>query len=233
MNARLQPGLFALILTSSASFGSLIPLENFESGLGSWTPNAVGNTGHYVHQVTLQPTDDTGTNFASGGTGAASLGKSGGIMLSPVFDLTGGGATESITFNWDHVWHNGTTTRRGDLELSLDGGSNWFRLATMQVGGSRVNKAVLSASVTVTEGTNGAAISGDILPQNAGTAYNGSAFTSTTVFRLTNRASAGADARIFVDNLEVLTTVTVIPEPGSFGLGLLGAVLVAGLRRRA
>ncbi len=231
--------LTATIPQSQAA--TVFALNNFESSLGIWTAGGT-SSGRYVATSTLQPTDDTttnfatgtsGTNFTSGGTGAASVGKSGGTLTSTVADLSGGGASETLTINFDFVLHNGSSTRRSYVEYSNDGGTNWFTLAMMQVGAASVaNKISYSGSVTITEGSSTVTRSGSIASPNLYTgavSYNGSAFTNNSKIRIINQSSAGADARLFIDNLEVLSSAA-IPEPSSALLGVMG--IMAILRRR-
>jgi len=185
-----------------------VPFTNFEEGLDPWTPNSVSSTGLYIHQTQLQPSDDTTTNFATSGTRAASLGKSGGTITSPTLDLSGGGASETLTINLDYVWHNGTTTRRCFVEVSFDGGGTWFGLANIQTGGDVSNKVSYFGTVTITEGVSGANLSGGTFKSsNVPNLYNGTAFTNNTLVRVRNSASAGADARIFIDNIEVASSI--------------------------
>ncbi len=230
--------LVAAVIATNVSRADIvsIPLNNFESGLGSWTPSGNAQTGLYIHTVQLQPTDDTTTNFAAGGSQAASIGKSTGVLTSSVVDLSGGGASESLTIDLGFVWHNGSTTRRAFIDFSPDGGTTWFQMARMQTGsGGVVNKVASTGSVTITEGIAGAVTSGAINNGTlSATLYNGTAFGSNSVIRIRNLASAGADARLFIDNLAATSTIEIagIPEPSSLALLGLGGILFGTGRRR-
>jgi uncharacterized protein (TIGR03382 family) len=207
------------LLASSATAATLINTD-FESGsISPWTVNSVANTGLYQHNVQLQPTGTV--NYATSGDFAVSLAKSGGTMTSTIFDLSAGGLDESITLDLSAVWINATSTRRTFIETSLDGGTNWFWLATLQQDAG-------AGSLTFGEGSSSVTRSGIMRATSASTtAWDGSAFTDQMVIRIRNQASAGADVRIFVDDTVVSTTV---PEPSAALLGGLG--LVALLRRR-
>lgn len=224
--------LFALGSTNAAT---IFALNDFESGLGVWTANSVSSTGLYIHQTQLQPADDTTTNFAAGGSRAASLGKGGGTITSSLVNLSGGGASETLTIDLDFVWHNGTSTRRAYVEFSADNGTSWYTIAMMQIGaaGASTNKVAYSGAVTLTEGTSSVTRTGNLSAPTSFTGmvtYNGTAFGSSSLVRVRNLASAGADARIFIDNLEVTST---IPEPASLALLGLGSLLIgSGLMRR-
>ena len=189
-----------------------IPLNDFETALDPWVPNSVATTGLYIHQTQLQPADDTATNFAAAGSRAASLGKSGGAIVSPALDLSGGGDTESLTVDLDFVWHNGSTTRRAFVEYSNDGGTNWFTVAMMQIGAASAgsNKTAYSGTVTIKEGTSAVTRTGNFaaVTLTGHVAWNSSArFTNNSKVRIRNLASAGADARLFIDNLSVASTI--------------------------
>lgn len=193
---------------------------NFDSGsLGPWTVNSTALTGLYQHNTLLQPANTV--NYATSGDYAVSLNKAGGAMTSGSFDLSGGSGNESITISLSAKWINGSTTRRTFLELSLDGGTNWFWLATLQ-------NTDGAGSLTVSEGSSTVSRAGIMGVNNASfTAWDGSTFTDDVVFRYRNTASAGADVRIFVDDTVITTT---IPEPTTAILGGLGFLML--LRRR-
>lgn len=225
---------FCGMVTTDAA--TVIALNGFETNLNGWTASGA-SSGRYVHQTLLQPADDTTTNFASTDNGAASIGKAGGRLTSTVVDLSGGGSSETITINLNFMWHNGTSTRRAFVDYSNDGGTSWFSLAMMQIGsaGAAANKTSYTGSVTITEGSSSVTRTGNLaasnLASNAGTtAYNGAAFTNNSVFRVINNGSAGADVRLFVDDLEVTTSI-VIPEPSTVLLGGIGALLLFRRRR--
>lgn len=233
----------ALLSLPAAHGATVIPLNDFESGLGVWTA-AGASSGLYIATTTLQIAGDTttnfatgisGTNFTTGGTRAASIGKGGGTLTSSAFDVSGGGAGESITINLDFVLNEGTSTRRSYLEYSNNNGVSWFTIAMIQLGAGQTgfaastNKVSYDGSVTFTEGSSTISRTGSLaLPVSAPNGfYVGAAFSSTSKFRVINNSSAGADARLFVDNVEVLSS---IPEPRAALLGGLG--LLALLRRR-
>lgn len=218
------------IATPLANAAVIIQLNNFESNITPWTATGT-STGQYIATTTLQPAGAPTTNFAPNGSGAVRLGQSGGTITSGTLALAGGGTSESITISFGLLFYNGSTTRRGNVEFSNDNGSTWFRLATLQTGGATSNLTAYSGSVTINEGSTTVSRSGNILSNNGGTAYNGSAFSNTSMIRINNLGSAGGDGfNIFIDDLQVTTTAPV-PEPSAALLGAIGSLLLIRRRR--
>ncbi len=142
-----------MALVGSAQAATIFATETYESGLGIWTANAVGSTGLYEQNVSLQPASTTHNYSSAGGTHGASLGKSGGSITSTITDLSSGGVAESLTVNFDFQLINGSSTRRGQIQYSNDGGASWFGLARIQTGSGISNSTEYSGSVTITEGS--------------------------------------------------------------------------------
>jgi len=215
-------GLSAFTLVAASSNAATLISTGFESGgLSPWTVTTGNNGGLYEFEQQLVPSGFAATNFASAGTFAAGVAKSSGTMTSDTFDLSGGGASESFTFNLAAEWVNATSTRRAWVEFSPNGGTSWFGLATLQ-------QDTGAGTVTVTEGSTSVDRTGIMRPVNiAQPAYDGSEFTSNMIFRVFNGASAGADVRVFIDDTLVTTS---IPEPSAALLGAIG--FLALLRRR-
>jgi hypothetical protein len=193
-----------------------IATAGFESSLSPWVPNAIASTGRYNHLTLLQPADDTTKNFASIGNGAASLGKAGGEIVSPALDLSGGGTTENLTLSVSFVLHNGSSTRRAFIDYSRDGGANWFTIAMMQIGaaGAGSNKTIYSGTVRIAEGSSAVTRTGNLDAVNltGHTPWAGAAFTNNSKLRIRNLMSASVDARVFVDNLSVTSSIAAPPS---------------------
>lgn len=193
-----------------------IALNGFESALSPWVANSIASTGRYIHTTQHQPADDTTKNFSSAGNGAASLGKAGGEIVSPVLDLSTGGTSENLTLSLSFVMHNGSTTRRSFIDYSRDGGATWFTIAMMQLGAvsASANKTIYSGTVKITEGSSSVTRTGNLDAVNlAGhTAWAGAAFTSNSKLRIRNLGSATADVRLFVDNLAVTSSIAAPPS---------------------
>ena len=230
----------SLLLGFPAQAATTLISDDFETSLGGWTA-AAASSGRYVHTTALQPADDlttnfatgtSGTNFTTGGSAAASIGKGGGTLTSAVLDLSSGGSSETITVSFDFVLHNGTSTRRSYVQYSNDNGGSWFTVAMMQLGagGASANKVSYDGSVTFTEGSSTVVRTGAFAAPVSFTGmltYAGAAFTNQSLIRIINLSSAGADARLFVDNIAVVSS---IPEPRAALLGGIGLLLM--LRRR-
>jgi hypothetical protein len=223
-------GLLSASLLTISNAATILPLENFEGGLGAWT-NTAGSAIHYIHLGSDQPSGNATHNFASaGGTGAVDLRKSGGQITSPTLILATLGSPD-LTISLDYQIHNGSTTRRSNWELSLNGGFTWFSMGLTQTGGGIANDtAGYTQSVTIVEGVAGGTIGGT--SPHGSVSYDGSAFTDNALVRFTNVGSAGADYRQFYDNISITSTGgNSIPEPTSTALlGLGGLALI--LRRR-
>jgi hypothetical protein len=195
-----------------------IALAGFETSLSPWIPNSIASTGRYSSAAPklLQPTDDTTTNFAATGNGAASIGKAGGEIVSPALDLSAGGTNENLTLSLSFVLHNGSSTRRSFIDYSRDGGTNWFTIAMMQIGaaGAASNKTIYSGTVRITEGSSTVTRTGNLDAVNlTGHApWAGAAFTNNSKLRIRNLGSASADVRLFVDNLAVTTSIAAPPS---------------------
>ena len=226
---------YALLVSCIAFAGStqaatVLPLEDFESGLGAWTSTG-GSTPHYTHLGADQPGGNTTHNFASGGTGAVDLRKSGGQITSPTLALDTLGSPD-LTISIGYQVHNGSTTRRSNWELSLDGGTSWFNMGLTQTGGGIANDtAGYTQTVTIVEGVSGGTIGGS--GPHGSVSYDGSTFTDTALVRFSNVGSAGADYRQFYDNIVITSTGGAsIPEPTTTALlGLGGLALILRNRR--
>lgn len=201
----------------SANAVTILIDNDFEGSLEDWS--ATGGTSYYTYGVLPDH------NYASGGTGAANLPKSGGgLTLTSGLPLDTQAYT-SITISFDYQWMNGTTTRRLNVEYAADG-STFTVLGRLTSGNSGGNESIASGSVTLLEGTDHSVTGMSI--QNTGFLPS---FTDTAKFRFTDIASAGADVRVYVDNVLITGTPDFIPEPTTFALlGLGGLALV--LRRR-
>lgn len=223
----------AAIFAGGAQAFTIVPTEDFETlnDLGPWS-QAAGSVFYYNFTAGIdQPAGKTG-NFASGGDGAVDLRKSGGTIVSQALSLDSD-ANPDLTIDLDYVYLNGSTTRRTWGEISLDGGSSWMGLFLMQTGSGVTSENSFAASVTITEGVSGVSLGGTSKNYNGGQPlYDGSAFTDNTLIRFRNGGSAGADLRIFLDNIEV-TSTTGVPEPGSLALLGLGGLMMIKRRRRA
>jgi hypothetical protein len=223
------------LIAGSANAATVLAIEDFETpdDFGVWT-NTAGNALYYNFAETDQPSGDLTTNFsAPGGEGAVDLRKSGGTITSPALTLDTYNSPD-LTINLDYTIFNGSSTRRAYWQISVDGGSNWFGLGLTQTGGGVSNLISSGASVTITEGVSGVSLGGTLKSGNASgvSTYDGSAFSDNTLIRFTNGGSAGADLRQFYDNIEVTSTVVVIPEPSSTALlGLGGLALILRKRR--
>ena len=222
-----------LFAAGSAQAFTILPSEDFETSndLGPWTQTA-GSVFYYNFTGAVdQPAGKDGINFASGGTGAVDLRKSGGEITSSVLTLDSDDNPD-LTIDLDYVYLNGSTTRRTWGEISLDGGTSWMGLFLMQTGSGVANETSYGASVTITEGVAGVSLGDTSKTYNGGQPlYDGSAFTDTTLIRFRNGGGAGADLRIFLDNIEVTSTAGV-PEPGSLALMGLGGLMMIKRRRR-
>jgi hypothetical protein len=191
--------------------------STFEGSLGAWTYSGTAGGGLY--------TFSSGTNYASAGNGAADLPKNGGtITLTDALPLDTQSYT-SITVGFNYVWLNGSTTRRLNLDYSADG-TTWTTLVyvTSGNGGAPGNPGTLS--VTLIEGS-------DHTISGAGTIQNTAflpSFTDTAKFRFQDVGSAGADLRVYVDNITITGTPEYVPEPRAALLGGLGMLML--LRRR-
>ncbi len=201
------------IQNESAHAATILVSSTFEGSLGAWTTS----TGAALY------TYSTGTNYASGGTGAANLPKVGGTITLTDALLLNTQAYTSLTITFNFVWLNGASTRNMNVLYASDG-TNFMNLGSINTNNG-ANATVGSSSITMTEGV-GHTVSNM-------TIANGTfdhVFTDTAKFRFTDNASAAADVRVFIDNIVISGSPTYVPEPGSALLGGLG--LLALLRRR-
>ncbi len=209
--------VIALYMTAASSHAATILVSStFEGSLGAWT--ASGGASLY--------TFSSGSNFASTGNGAANLPKSGGtITLTDALPLNTQLYT-SVTIGFNYEWLNGTTTRFLEIQYAADG-STFTTLARLSSGNGGTGGNPGSLSITLLEGT-------DHTISGSGTIQNTSflpSFTDTAKFRFVDNASAGADVRVFVDDILITGSPDfMIPEPSSALLGGLG--LLCLLRRR-
>lgn len=228
------------LLGVSANAATIIATEGFETDLGSWnvgsrgTVSANNDTGLYDFNTDGTPVNspDDATNFATTGDGAFRLENGNATLVSDLFDVSGGGAAESITIGLDLNGYRTQTTRRGNIEYSNDNGNSWFRVATF-TGDTGTFTNAGAGSVTFTEG-GGVSASGSLTTDNlttlpGGTEYSGQAFGSQSLIRFIYDTK-NDDRSLFIDNLSVSTTV---PEPGSLALLAAGGLLIASRRRRA
>lgn len=235
--------------SASAHAATVFATEGFESGLGNWNigdtgtaPSANNDTGLYnfntggtpVNTPTGDDThgnaDATLFNYATTGDGAFRLENGRAILFSDTFDLSVGGAAESMTIDLDLQRYRAQSTRRGFIEYSNDNGSSWFRVAMFTNGTG-------SGSVTITEG-GGITRSGSLFSsgtQDIGTGigvlYSGQAFGSQSSIRFIYNTTSNDNRSQFIDNLEVTTTAPV-PEPSTTALLGLGGLALIFRRRK-
>lgn len=191
--------------------------SDFEGSLGAWT----ASTG-----ASLYTYGGSGNNFASSGDGAANLPKSGGtITLTNALPLASQAYT-SVTISFQYEWLNGTTTRFLEILYAADG-ATFTSLARVSSGNGGTGGTPGSLSITLTENL-------DHTISGSGTILNTSfmpAFLDTAKFRFTDNASAGADVRVYVDNVLITGSPDfIVPEPSTALLGGLGMLCL--LRRR-
>lgn len=189
--------------------------SDFEGSLGAWSTS----TGASLYTYT------TGSNYASTGNGAANLPKASGTitLTNPLLLDTQLYTTVTLSFNYE--WLNGTTTRFLNIDYAADG-SSFTTLVRVSSGNGGTGGTPGSLSITLSEGTDHS-ISGSGAIQN--TAFL-PAFLDTAKFRFMDTASAGADVRVYVDDIVITGSPTFVPEPAAALLGSLG--LLAMLRRR-
>ncbi|MFK7788487.1 MAG: PEP-CTERM sorting domain-containing protein [Phycisphaeraceae bacterium] len=223
------------MISSSAHAFTILPTEGFETlnDLGPWSQTA-GSVFYYNFTGAIdQPSGKAGINFASAGDGAVDLRKSGGTITTTSALTLDTNENPDLTIDLDYVYLNGSTTRRTWGEISLDGGTNWMGLFLMQTGSGVTNENSFNATVTITEGVSGVSLGGTSKTYNGGQPlYDGSTFTDNTLIRFRNGGSAGADLRIFLDNIAI-TSTDGVPEPGSLALLGLGGLMMIKRRRRA
>ncbi len=203
---------------ASANAATTLISSDFEGSLGDWTASA--GTSLYTYGGLPDH------NYASGGTGAANLPKSGGTLtLTDALLLDTQGYT-SITIGFDYQWMNGTSTRRLNIEYAADG-VTFTTLGRLTSGTSGGNEMIASGTITLLEDTDHS-VTGGMQIQNTGFLPS---FTDTAKFRFVDIASAGADVRVYVDNVTITGTPDFVPEPSTTALlGLGGLALI--LRRR-
>jgi hypothetical protein len=233
---------FAMGSIASANAATIFAAEGFETDLGSWNVGSRGtvsgnnDTGLYDFNTggtpVNGPTGQDASNFATTGDGAFRLENGNATLLSDLFDVSGGGAAESITIGLDLKGYRTQTTRRANVEYSNDNGTSWFRVATLTGGTGTLTNAG-SGQVTLTEG-GGVSASGSLSTSNltslpGGTAYSGQAFGSQSLIRFIYDTN-NDNRSLFIDNLIVSTTV--VPEPGSLALLGLGGLMIGYRRRR-
>ena len=200
---------------SCARAATTLVSSTFEGSLGAWTASTGASLYSYA----------SGSNYASTGNGAANLPKAGGtITLTDALPLDTQAYT-SITIGFSYEWLNGTSTRFLDIQYAANG-TTFTTLAriTSSNGGTGGTPGFLS--ITLLEGT-------DHTISGSGTIQNTSflpSFTDTAKFRFVDTASAGADVRVFVDDITITGLPTLVPEPRAALLGGLG--MLALLRRR-
>lgn len=191
--------------------------STFEGSLGAWTYSGTAGGGLY--------TFSSGTNYASIGNGAADLPKGGGtITLTDALPLDTQGYT-SITVGFSYVWLNGSTTRFLNIDYAADG-TNFTTLARVHSGNGGSPGSPGTFSVTLLEGT-------DHTISGSGTILNTSflpSFTDTAKFRFQDVGTAGADLRVYVDNITITGMPEYVPEPRAALLGGIGMLM--RLRRR-
>jgi hypothetical protein len=208
-------GLLGLAFTaSSATAATTLVSSDFEGSLGAWTIS--GGATLYTYS--------TGTNYATTGNGAANLPKSGGtITLTDALLLHTQGYT-SITVGFNFTWLNGTTTRFLNVEYAANG-TTFVNIGKLTSGNGTTGAY---SSITITEGSS---VGAGTNINTSSFAYNGAAFADTAKFRFSDVATAGADVRVFVDNIVISGSPTyVVPEPRAALLGGLGLLML--LRRR-
>jgi hypothetical protein len=224
---------------ASANAATIFATEGFESGLGIWsvgsrgTVSANNDSGLYDYNGGIGVNSpDNATNYATTGEGAFRLENGFATLESSIFDVTAGGAAESITLNFDlSAGFNTQSTRRAKVEYSNDNGTNWFRVADFS------SNATGSGSVTFTEGATfshtgfftSTSLNQDLLGTGVTAIYAGEAFGSQSRVRVIFDKE-NDNRSMFIDDIEVTTTAAV-PEPSSAALlGLAGLALI--LRRR-
>ncbi|MEJ6573257.1 MAG: PEP-CTERM sorting domain-containing protein [Akkermansiaceae bacterium] len=226
----------------SANAATVFITEGFESGLGAWSVGSRGtvsgnDSGLYNYGGGTSPVNspDAATNYATTDDGAFRLENGFATVVSDTFDVSVGGAAESITISFDQTaGYRTQSTRRAKVEFSNDNGTNWFRIANFASSSSG------SGSVTITEGgsyTHTGFLGTGNLNENLNgtggtTLYAGEAFGSQSLVRIIFD-NKNDNRSIFIDNIEVTTTApfVAIPEPSTTALlGLGGLALI--LRRR-
>lgn len=232
----------AMGTVASTNAAVIFVSEGFETDLGVWSVGSRGTVSgnddsglyNYNAGTGVNSPDDT-INYATTGEGAFRLENGFATLESSVFDVSVGGAAESITFSFDQtVGYRTQATRRAKVEYSNNNGTNWYRIANF------ASNASGSGSVTITEGGSythtgflGTGSLNENLGGTGGTAvYAGEAFGSQSLVRVIFD-NKNDDRSVFIDNIEVTTTApfVAIPEPSSAALlGLGGLALI--LRRR-
>lgn len=177
------------MLAATLQAADVLITNNFDTGsLQDWT--ASGGATLYTYT--------SGIDYSSSTPRAANLPKSSGTitLTSPLLLASKGYTSITITFNYK--WLNGTTTRYLNVEYAADG-VTFTKLASLTSG----NQGSQPASITLIKNTdhtvvNMAIQNNSFLPS----------FTDTAKFRFQDTASAGADVRVYVDNI----VITAIPE---------------------
>ena len=230
----LTTSILALVTAGSAATITLTS-DSFESSLGNWETVAFGPNPNDVTQYSY--TGSPAVNYATTGNGAALvIGRSDAMILSATLDLS---QFDDITISFDVKFIQGSTTRRGELSYSDNGGTSWTSLGqwdTSEIvafnGGAPYvyedGVSGMSSSVTLTNGTAGGTYSAGTGQNING--YDGSVFTNNTLFRF-NHNGDNTGRQMYLDNV-VISGNSPIPEPSVAAmLGLAGLALLR--RRRA
>ncbi len=219
--------LFAAVASLSAA--TVLVSDDFESGFGNWSADGLRAT-HYTYAGVPD------TNYASNGNGAIVLTGPAGSDLGPSYmeltsslALVSGGFTD-VTISFNDIFESGSSTRKPNVEYSVDGGANWILLGEWDVvdngpgGVAGVNGDMRSSSIALTPGS--APVFSEPSAWDFRSSANVLAFTDNVTFRIGAMAS-NTGHRVYIDDLVISSS---IPEPSVTLLGGLGILLL--LRRR-
>lgn len=187
--------LLTSVFVVCSSAATTLVSDTFESSLGNWT----GSVDAALYSFT------SGTNYATTGTGAASLNTGGfnganPLTLTTALQLATLGAT-SVTIDFDIKWDGGNGTRFFNPQYSTNGGSSWTNW-----GGSITAPTTAAYSRTLSAG-----------------------LTDEFLIRFLPK-NDGSNIKAYFDNVVISAEGVTIPEPSTALLGGIGFLLL--LRRR-